>query len=45
MKINLEELTKGQVRQALDTEKNKLKEKLGPAGEELLKPLEKIFQF
>jgi hypothetical protein len=45
VKIDLEELTKGQVRQALDTEKNKLKEKLGPAGEELLKPLEKIFQF
>ncbi len=43
--VDVKALIKGQAGQVLEGEKKKLKEKLGPAGEEILKPLEDIFKF
>ncbi len=47
--VDIEALVRGQAQRAIDEKKeelkDKLKEKLGPQGEEILKPLEKIFRF
>ncbi len=49
VKVDLEALVRGQARQALRKKsgrlKKRLKEKLGPGGDEILKPLEKLFKF
>jgi AsmA protein len=47
--VDIEALVRGQAQRAIDEKKeelkDKLKEKLGPEGEEILKPLEKLFRF
>jgi len=47
--VDMEALIKGQARQVIEKKKEqlkeKIKEKLGPGGEEILKPLDKIFHF
>jgi AsmA protein len=47
--VDTDALIKGQAQQVIDEKKDelkeKLKDKLGPGGEEILKPLEKIFRF
>ncbi len=47
--VDMEALVRGQAQRAIDEKKeelkDKLKEKLGPESEEILKPLEKIFRF
>ncbi len=47
--VDLEALVRGQAKQAIQKKKEqlkeRLKEKIGPGGDEILKPLEKLFNF